>query len=100
MVGTRLVAVDLDGTLVREDGEVDPRDLDALVRARARGVRVVVATGRLPEGALPLARALASGEPSEPYDPVICVDGALTLCVRTGVQLDLRSLPAESLERL
>lgn len=100
MVAVRLVAVDLDGTLVREDGAVDPRDLDALARARARGIRVVVVTGRLPEGALPLARALAPGEPSDPHQPVICVDGALTSCAHTRERLDLRSLPAASLERL
>jgi Cof subfamily protein (haloacid dehalogenase superfamily) len=100
MVAVRLVAVDLDGTLVREDGAVDPRDLDALARARARGIRVVVVTGRLPAGALPLARALAPGKPSEPHQPVICADGALTLCAHTRERLDLRSLPAASLERL
>ena len=99
MAAVRLVAVDLDGTLIREDGDVEPRDLDALARARARGIRVVVVTGRLPEGALPLARALAPSDSGEPH-PVICVDGALTLCTRTCEQLDLRPLPAAALDRL
>lgn len=100
MPSARLVAVDLDGTLVRDDGVVDPRDLDALARARARGVRVVVVTGRLPDGALPLARTLAPTAPAEPSHPVICVDGAVTLCARTRAPLERRPLPATSLARL
>lgn len=44
----RLVATDLDGTLVRSDDSVSPRSMAALKRLAASGVIVVGATGRGP----------------------------------------------------
>ncbi|WP_026928647.1 HAD-IIB family hydrolase [Glycomyces tenuis] len=44
----RLVATDLDGTLVRSDETVSPRSMAALKRLAASGVIVVGATGRGP----------------------------------------------------
>lgn len=41
-----LVACDLDGTLLHDDGTVTPRVRAALDAVRARGTRVVLATGR------------------------------------------------------
>lgn len=42
----RLVATDLDGTLVHSDGSVSPRTVRALARAEEQGVDVVFVTGR------------------------------------------------------
>lgn len=42
----RLVATDLDGTLVRSDGTISARTREALVAAEERGVDVVFVTGR------------------------------------------------------
>src|ERR1700722_9801703 len=42
----RMIAVDLDGTLLGTDGRVSARNLAALQAAEAAGVEVVVATGR------------------------------------------------------
>ncbi|MBE3590773.1 MAG: HAD-IIB family hydrolase [Firmicutes bacterium] len=42
----RLIALDLDDTLLGRDGRIHPADLAALHAARRRGVRLVVATGR------------------------------------------------------
>lgn len=42
----RLIATDLDGTLLRSDGTVSPRTVDTLRRAEDVGVTVVIATGR------------------------------------------------------
>ncbi|GAA2019051.1 HAD family phosphatase [Nakamurella flavida] len=42
----RMIATDLDGTLLDADGRVSRRNADALRRAEEAGVRVVVATGR------------------------------------------------------
>ncbi|THV41895.1 HAD-IIB family hydrolase [Glycomyces buryatensis] len=44
----RLVATDLDGTLVRSDESVSPRSMSALKRLAASGVILVGATGRGP----------------------------------------------------
>ena len=42
----RLVATDLDGTLVHSDGSITPRTRDALLAAEAAGLAVVFVTGR------------------------------------------------------
>jgi HAD superfamily hydrolase (TIGR01484 family) len=51
----RLIALDLDGTLLNSRGEVSGRNRDALVRARERGARVALVTGRRFRDARPLA---------------------------------------------
>jgi HAD superfamily hydrolase (TIGR01484 family) len=42
----RMIAVDMDGTLLGPDGHVSPRNLSALRAAENAGIEVVVATGR------------------------------------------------------
>jgi hydroxymethylpyrimidine pyrophosphatase-like HAD family hydrolase len=42
----RLIAIDLDGTLLDTDGQVSPRNLAALRLAEDSGVETVIATGR------------------------------------------------------
>ena len=44
--GIRLIATDLDGTLLRDDKTVSPRTVEAIRRAHQAGLRVVAATGR------------------------------------------------------
>jgi HAD superfamily hydrolase (TIGR01484 family) len=44
----RVVATDLDGTIVRSDGRVSARTRDALTRVEAAGCTVVIVTGRPP----------------------------------------------------
>lgn len=44
----RIVAIDLDGTLLRSDGSVSARTVRALEDVRSSGVRVVVVTARPP----------------------------------------------------
>jgi hydroxymethylpyrimidine pyrophosphatase-like HAD family hydrolase len=43
---TRLIAIDMDGTLLDTDGNVSARNLAAVRAAEAAGVEVVIATGR------------------------------------------------------
>jgi len=74
----RLIALDLDGTLVRHDGAVDPRDVDAVARARAEGVHVTIATGRIATGALPVAMLL------ELDTTLVCAEGAVLVDPRSG----------------
>lgn len=53
----RLLALDLDGTLLRSDGRVDERDAGAIRELARSGVTVTIATGRLRTGSLDAARA-------------------------------------------
>lgn len=49
----RLIALDLDGTLVNSRWEISEKDLQALAAASELGVQVVVVTGRRPRAAAP-----------------------------------------------
>ncbi|MCG0238012.1 MAG: Cof-type HAD-IIB family hydrolase [Firmicutes bacterium] len=57
----RLVALDLDGTLLDRQGQIRPANMAALARAAARGVTVAIVTGRPVGSARDLARQLSRG---------------------------------------
>jgi hypothetical protein len=69
----KLLAVDLDGTLVRGDGSVQASDRAALRALSAVGIPVAIVTGRLYSGARPVAEELGI------EGPHACVDGALVV---------------------
>jgi Cof subfamily protein (haloacid dehalogenase superfamily) len=46
----KLIALDMDGTLLRGDGSISERTKSAIQQARQKGVRVVLASGRPLEG--------------------------------------------------
>src|SRR5712675_1446314 len=54
----RLLASDIDGTLLNPQFQIAERDLAALRRARAAGIEVVLVTGRRHTFALPIAQQL------------------------------------------
>jgi hypothetical protein len=54
----RLLAVDIDGTLLNSQFKISPADLAALQRAHRAGIEVVLATGRRHAFALAIARQL------------------------------------------
>lgn len=71
-MGIRLIALDLDGTLLNSRGEVTARNRAAIAEARRRGVAVALVTGRRFRDARPLALELGLDV------PVIAHNGALT----------------------
>jgi Cof subfamily protein (haloacid dehalogenase superfamily) len=54
----RLLAVDIDGTLLSSQFKISPLDIAALQRAHAAGVEVLLVTGRRHTFALPMAQQL------------------------------------------
>lgn len=75
----RLIAIDLDGTLLQRDGSIHPRDLEAVARVRKAGVHVTICTGRLYSGSRHVAEMLGL------EGPMGCVDGSqLMLHSATG----------------
>jgi hypothetical protein len=87
----RLVALDIDGTLLRSDKSLAPRTRAAVDAARARGVRVVLVTGRR----YPSARRVAADLGGEV--PLILHNGALV--VEDGHVLRCRPLAREAARR-
>jgi hypothetical protein len=69
--GIRLVATDLDGTLLTPEGIVSRRTVDAVAAARQAGIHVVPATGRPPQSVWDLAAAAGLG----PWG--VCSNGAV-----------------------
>ncbi|HWB00606.1 MAG TPA: Cof-type HAD-IIB family hydrolase [Pirellulales bacterium] len=67
----RLLALDIDGTLVNSNNELTPATIAALRRAADAGLRIVLATGRRYSRALPLAEPLGIDA------PIISASGAL-----------------------
>ena len=65
----KLIALDLDGTLLTSDKKITTRTKDIIARAMSRGVTVTIATGRMLRSALYFARLLASDA------PVVCCNG-------------------------
>ncbi len=54
----RLIAIDIDGTLLDSTAQVSQANLDALWRARQAGIEIVLVTGRRHRFALPIAQSL------------------------------------------
>ena len=90
----RLLALDIDGTLLGGDKRISPRTLKAVAAARASGVRVVLVTGRRYPAARPIAVQLGSGV------PLVLHHGALAVephpeTDHDGAPLILRCLPLD-----
>jgi hypothetical protein len=85
----KLLAVDIDGTLVGPEPTPRPRAAEALRRAKAAGLAVCLATGRtLPESRDVWARCQLPG----PADPVICMGGAVVSEPDTGRTLHIEPI--------
>lgn len=86
----RLLATDLDGTLLRPDLSVSARSRAALDAARARGVLTVPVTARQPHGVLLIAQQAGF----EGW--ALCSNGALGVHLSTGEVLFEAALPAST----
>jgi Cof subfamily protein (haloacid dehalogenase superfamily) len=84
-----LLALDMDGTLLRDDKTIAPVDVDAIRSAAQHGILVTLATGRLTAGTLPFARELGL------TTPLVCADGAVLLDPVSGDTLSRRSIATE-----
>jgi Cof subfamily protein (haloacid dehalogenase superfamily) len=71
MLKYRLLAIDIDGTLVNSQHELSDATRDAVLRAKRAGIEIVLATGRRYSRVLPLV------EPLELNVPLITASGAL-----------------------
>jgi hydroxymethylpyrimidine pyrophosphatase-like HAD family hydrolase len=77
----RLVALDIDGTLLRSDKTISPRTRLAIDRAREQGVRLVLVTGRRHPSARLVAQDLGGGVPLVLHNGALLVeDGDVVRC--------------------
>lgn len=87
MKPVRLIATDLDGTLLRSDGTISARTAQTLRAARGRGLRVVAVTARPPRTVTQL------GPLAELVDGAICVNGALLIEAPSARVVDSSPIP-------
>jgi Cof subfamily protein (haloacid dehalogenase superfamily) len=95
-VSIRLIAIDIDGTLMPSTGpKISPRNRAALQAAEAAGIEIVISTGRRQAYAMPLIAQVGLSENSV----MISSNGAV---VRSfdGELLDRRFLPVETAREL
>src|SRR4051812_25387190 len=89
----RLIASDMDGTLLRSDDTVGAATLAELARWRADGVPVVLATGRPPRWMNGIREVLGSGT-------AVCCNGAVLLDLERLEILDETPIEPATLQHL
>jgi HAD superfamily hydrolase (TIGR01484 family) len=87
----RLVATDLDGTIIHGDGTVSPRTIAAFARVEKSGARFVLVTGRPPRAMADMAAAFGH------RGTAIVSNGALSYDMRTGEVTAVRLIQPEQL---
>ncbi len=85
----RLIAIDIDDTLITDQLVIPEACKDAITKARAHGVRVVLATGRMLDSTVPFAKELGLTE------PLICYNGALVQASSNGSPIIHHPIPLE-----
>lgn len=86
----RLIALDIDDTLVDHSSIIPQRSLNALRQAQAKGVEIVLATGRGYLGTKAIRKQLGDG-----FRYIICFGGALVADYDTGAPRIHRFLAEE-----
>lgn len=90
----KLLALDLDGTLLDHAGEAHDEDVSAIRRLKARGIKVTILTGRLFSGTRASAELLGID------GPVGCADGSHVVQVKGNKTLLHHGIRGRSADRL
>ena len=93
-MAVRLIATDLDGTIVRSDGEISERTVRTLQAAEAAGLLVVFVTGRPPRWMKPVSDATGH------TGLAICANGAVVYDLHTEQVVEEFPMDAEVARKL
>lgn len=93
--GIRLLAIDLDDTLLRDDNTVSAYTKDILKAAQAEGIEVLIATGRMYQTAEPVGKALGIGDV-----PMVLYSGGLVQCIESGRKLYEKTIPLSTARKV
>lgn len=89
----RLVATDLDGTLLRSDQAISDRTFEVFAQAQAAGIAIVAATGRGPSALPTFAQAGV-------IEMAVCSNGAVVVDLHTGVEVERSDLSGASVDTI
>jgi Cof subfamily protein (haloacid dehalogenase superfamily) len=87
----RLIATDLDGTVVRTDSTVSERTVAAFARVERAGAVLVLVTGRPPRWMGEVAHAVAH------RGVAVCANGAIVYDLHTEQVIDTHLIPVDAL---
>ncbi len=90
----RAIALDLDGTLTNSDKIVTPRTREALMRAQADGIHIILASGRPTYGIVPIAQVL---DLDKNGGFILSYNGGNIVDAKTGEVLFSQNLPEDVL---
>lgn len=93
----KLIALDMDGTLLNEDKEISLRNKVAIKKAREKGVKVVISTGRPISGIKKYMEQLGMNKED---DYAIVFNGSRIQKAKTGEVIFNRSLKGRELKEL
>ena len=85
----RVIALDLDGTLLNSQKQVLPESIAAIAKAKAAGYHVLIVTGRHHSAIHPIYQALAL------TDPAICCNGTYSYDYQRQRVINSDPLPAK-----
>lgn len=91
----RLVALDVDGTLLNDNLEIPAVTKEAVAAARDRGVQFAIVTGRMYQSAVPLAKELGLENM-----PLVAYNGALIREYPSGRTIHHLPVPLETCKAL
>lgn len=90
----KLIAVDLDDSLLGSDLKISKVNKDALFAAREKGVQITIATGRMLDSAMPFIKEMKI------EIPVITYQGAFIKDIQTGETLVRKSVPMNYVHKI
>lgn len=91
----KLVAIDLDDTLLRDDGSISEFTLDTINAVRKKGVDIIIATGRMYSTAKPIGETIGLSD-----IPMIIYSGAMVQNCGTGEILYEKLIPGEIVNKI
>ncbi|WP_215825922.1 HAD family hydrolase [Spiroplasma endosymbiont of 'Nebria riversi'] len=97
MMKIKLVALDLDKTLLKNHFKLHPENIVAVKQAQELGVKVIIATGRSPQSSYKFARELGLYETSE---HMVFFNGAYVINLRTGELLVDKEISSGAIKKI
>lgn len=93
----KMIVMDMDDTLLRHDLSISPRTKTAIAQAQAKGIKVVLASGRPSSAMVPYAKELALDQ----YGSfIVSFNGGMIIDCRTNQVIFQQTLPKETVHEL
>ncbi|CAM3878278.1 Sugar phosphatase YidA [Vibrio aerogenes CECT 7868] len=93
----KLIGLDLDGTLLNSRKEISPETIAVLNEAKSRGIKIVLASGRPPEGMYPYLKQLGLCTEN---DYVVCYNGSVVKNVASGKIIHQQVVSASDVKQI